>query len=208
MKDDKDSRPKKAKIAWAYPIKVLLITLSISVVLNISSEAVLSSVGLITSILILILFVSISILFDMIGVAVTAGNIEPFLARASKKEKGAKESIKLIKNAEKISSFCCDIVGDSCGILSGAVGASLAAYIYSGTGGFMAILVPALVSSVIASITVFGKAVFKGIAVNNSDQIILKVGKFINFFKIKKKDKNKKQSKDNKDNKKQDEIKN
>ena len=79
--------------------------------------------------------------------------------------------------------------------MSGAVGASLAVYICGGQGGFVAILVPALVSSVIASLTVFGKAVFKGIAVNNSDQIILKVGKFLNFFKFKKKEKTKKSSK-------------
>ena len=200
MKEEKESKPKKTKIAWAYPIRVLLITLSLSLVLNISSEAVLSGVGLIISILILIVFVGISILFDMIGVAVTAGNIEPFLARASKKEKGAKESIKLIKNAEKISSFCCDIVGDSCGILSGAVGASLAVFIYSGESGFLAILIPALVSSVVTSLTVFGKAIFKGVAVNNSDQIILRVGKFLSFFKIKKSDKSKKKDKDKKEN--------
>lgn len=200
MKEEKESKPKKTKIAWAYPIRVLLITLSLSLVLNISSEAVLSGVGLIVSILILIVFVGISILFDMIGVAVTAGNIEPFLARASKKEKGAKESIKLIKNAEKISSFCCDIVGDSCGILSGAVGASLAVFIYSGESGFLAILIPALVSSVVTSLTVFGKAIFKGVAVNNSDQIILRVGKFLSFFKIKKSDKSKKKDKDKKEN--------
>ena len=196
MKEEKDNKPKKAKIKWAYPIRVLIITLSLSLVLNISSEAVLSGVGIIISVLILIIFVGISILFDMIGVAVTAGNIEPFLARASKKEKGAKESIRLIKNAEKISSFCCDIVGDSCGILSGAVGASLAIHLYSGEVGFLAILVPALVSSIVTSLTVFGKAVFKGVAVNNSDQIILRVGKFLSFFKIKKREKKKKQVKE------------
>ena len=110
------------------------------------------------------------------------------------------KSIKLIKNAEKISSFCCDIVGDSCGILSGAVGASLAVFIYSGESGFLAILIPALVSSVVTSLTVFGKAIFKGVAVNNSDQIILRVGKFLSFFKIKKSDKSKKKDKDKKEN--------
>lgn len=191
MKDNKNNndkpKSKKIKIAWGYPLKVLLITLVMSFVLNISSEALLSSVGLIIAILILIIFVGISILFDMIGVAVTAGNIEPFLARASKKEKGAKESIKLIKNAEKISSFCCDIVGDSCGILSGAVGASIALQIYSASGDFTSILVAALVSSVVAAITVFGKALCKGIAVNNSDMIILKVGKILSFFTFKNK---------------------
>jgi len=188
-KEKEKQKTKKPKIAIKYPLQVLLITLIMSFVLNISSEALLSNVGLIVSILILIIFVGISILFDMIGVAVTAGNVEPFLARASKKEKGAKESIKLIKNAEKISSFCCDIVGDSCGILSGAVGASIVVRIYAETGDFLSILVAAIVSSVIAAFTVFGKALCKGIAVNNSDGIILKVGKFLNFFSFKKKKK-------------------
>lgn len=188
-KEKERPKPKRTKVDIKYPLQVLLITLVISFVLNISSEALLSNVGLIVSIIILVVFVGISILFDMVGVAVTAGNIEPFLARASKKEKGAKESIKLIKNAEKISSFCCDIVGDSCGILSGAVGASIVIRIYAGTGDFLSILVAALVSSVIAAITVFGKALCKGFAVNNSDSIILKVGKFLNFFSFRKKKK-------------------
>lgn len=188
MKDNKEKpKSKKIKILWGYPLKVLLLTLAMSFVLNISSEALLSSVGLIIAIIILIIFVAISIIFDMIGVAVTAGNIEPFLARASKKERGAKEAIKLIKNAEKISSFCCDIVGDSCGILSGAVGASIAVQIYSSAGDFTSILVAALVSSLVAALTVFGKAVCKGVAVNNSDLIILKVGKILSFFSIKNK---------------------
>jgi len=180
-------KQKRTKFSLKYPLQVLLITLVMSFVLNISSEALLSNVGLIISIIILIVFVGISILFDMIGVAVTAGNIEPFLSRASKKEKGAKESIKLIKNAEKISSFCCDIVGDSCGILSGAVGASIVVQIYAQTGDFLSILVAAIVSSVIAALTVFGKALCKGLAVNHSDLILLKVGKFLSFFSVKKK---------------------
>lgn len=185
-KDNKQNKTKKAKFNVKYPLQVLLITLVMSFTLNISSEALLSSVGLIVSILILVVFVGISILCDMIGVAVTAGSLEPFLARASKKERGAKEAIKLIKNAEKISSFCCDIVGDSCGILSGAVGASIVVRIYSATGDFMSVLVAALVSSVIASLTVFGKALCKGIALNHSDKIILKVGKFLSFFSLRK----------------------
>lgn len=186
MKNNNEKQ-KKVKIKWGYPLKVLLITFVMSFLLNISSEAVLSKVGLIVSILILIIFVGISIVFDMIGVAVTAGDIEPFLARASKKERGSKESIKLIKNAEKISSFCCDIVGDSCGILSGAVGANIVVRIYAQTGDFMSILVATIVSSVIAALTVFGKAMCKTYAVNNSDEIVFRVGKILNFLKFTKK---------------------
>ena len=188
-----NQKPKKKLINWVYSVRVLLITLTMSFILNLSSETLLSNVGLIISFIILFIFISISILFDMIGVAVTAGNLEPFLSRASKKEKGAKEAIKLIKNAEKISSFCCDIVGDSCGILSGAMGASICAKICLTSGDFKSIIIATLVSSSIASLTVFGKAIFKSIAVNKSDDIIMKVGKFLNFFKIKKKNNNKKQ---------------
>jgi len=47
--------------------------------------------------------------------------------------------------------------------------------------------VAALVSSLVASITVFGKALCKGVAVNNSDIIILKVGKILSFFHFKRK---------------------
>lgn len=194
MKEDPSPKKRKVKIAWAWPIKILFITLSISLVLNITSEAVISNVGLVVNIIILIIFIAISILFDMIGVAVTASNLEPFLAMASRKERGSKQAIKLIKNAEKISSFCCDIVGDSCGILSGAVGANIVVRIYAQTGDFMSVLVAGLVSSIIAAITVFGKAVFKSVAVNYSTPIVLKVGKFISFFSFKKDDRKKKKN--------------
>lgn len=197
MKEDPSPKKKKVKIQWAWPIKILFITLCISLVLNITSEAVISNVGLIVNIIILVIFIGISILFDMIGVAVTASNLEPFLAMASRKEKGSKQAIKLIKNAEKISSFCCDIVGDSCGILSGAVGANIVVRIYSATGDFMSVLVAGIVSSVIAALTVFGKAVFKSVAVNYSTSIVLKVGKFINFFSFKKNDNKKNNEKKN-----------
>ncbi len=192
MKDKKEKSRKIKLFDLKYPLKVLFITLIMSFILNISSEALLSNVGLIVSIIILIVFIGVSILFDMIGVAVTAGNLEPFLSRASKKEKGAKEAIKLIKNAEKISSFCCDIVGDSCGILTGAVGASIVVRIYAETGDFYSVLIAALVSSVIAAITVLGKAFCKSLAVNKSDAIILRVGKILSVFHLKKR-KSKKQ---------------
>ena len=192
MKDKKEKSRKIKLFDLKYPLKVLFITLIMSFILNISSEALLSNVGLIVSIIILIVFIGVSILFDMIGVAVTAGNLEPFLSRASKKERGAKEAIKLIKNAEKISSFCCDIVGDSCGILTGAVGASIVVRIYAETGDFYSVLIAALVSSVIAAITVLGKAFCKSLAVNKSDSIILRVGKILSVFHLKKR-KSKKQ---------------
>ena len=50
----------------------------------------------------IVVFVAIAIIFDMIAVSTTSANIEPFLAMASRKVRGAKHSIMLIKNAPKI----------------------------------------------------------------------------------------------------------
>lgn len=193
MKDESQSKekdkPKTKKFKWGWPIKVLLLTLSLSLVFSISSEFLLSRVGIILSLTVLIVFITISVVFDMIGVAVTATDIEPFLAMASRKEKGAKEAISLIKNAEKISSFCCDIVGDICGILSGAVGATVVAKIAIATSDSLMIIIAALISSGISALMVFGKALGKSYAINSSVSIIKKVSKIMCLFKFEKKPK-------------------
>ena len=62
----------------------------------------------------LIIVIAIGIMFDLIGVAVTVGNEEDFHAQASKKIKGAKTSIKMIRNSAKVSNFCADVIGDIC----------------------------------------------------------------------------------------------
>ena len=132
-------------------------------------------------IIVTLIVVAIGILFDMIGVAVLSCE-EAFLhARASKKIKGAKEAIKLVKTAPKVSSVCCDVVGDICGIVSGTLGAvvtlNIATYFE-----FSATLTTILVTAVISALTVGFKAVFKAVATKNADRIILAAGKVVRFF--------------------------
>ena len=90
--------------------------------------------GLLLALLILALFIGLGILFDIIGVAVTAADPRPFHSMAAHKEKGAKEALKLLRNADRVSSVCNDVVGDICGIVSGATGAVIVARLQSGTG--------------------------------------------------------------------------
>ena len=75
--------------------------------------------------IVLILFILIGIIFDMIGVAVLSCDEATFHAKASRKITGARECIKLIKNANRTSSICNDVIGDICGIVSGTITASL-----------------------------------------------------------------------------------
>ena len=56
-------------------------------------------------------------MFDMIGVAVTAADEQVFHSMAAKKIRGAKLAVKFKKNADKLSSFCKDVIGDICGNL-------------------------------------------------------------------------------------------
>ena len=46
---------------------------------------------------------------------------------ASRKVKGASVAVKLKKSADKTSSFCCDVIGDICGVISGAAGTTICA---------------------------------------------------------------------------------
>lgn len=177
---NKNQSKKKYNLKW--PITAMIISFVISFSVGIMSEFLISGTGIILTLLLICIILAISIITDMIGVSVTASNVEPFMAMASKKIKGSKEAIKLIKNAEKYSSFFCDIIGDVCGTLAGALGASLTASLVINNEIVLA-FVSAGISATIATITIFGKALGKKYAINKGNEIVYKLGKFISFFK-------------------------
>lgn len=124
----------------------------------------------------------------MIGVAVTSTSLENLEKHTS--SKGFVTAKKLCQNREKVSSFCGDVVGDICGILSGAGGVSLVLAMRIKEAGVY-FLATCLVSSLIAGLTIFCKAILKVFAVDNCEKIVLATGKviefsFIEFFKTRK----------------------
>ena len=110
---------------------------------------------------------------------VLVGNEEDFHAQASKKIKGAKTSIKMIRNSAKVSNFCADVIGDICGVLSGAISAMIAFKLTENYG--MSSSLQFVFSAIVSSVTVGGKAVTKEIAKKHSTQIIGFITKFVNF---------------------------
>ena len=147
------------------------------------SELVLDGSAIWVAIIVILVFVIVAILTDMIGLAVASANMEDFNAMAARKIKGSKQAIALVKNADKVSSVLNDVVGDVCGILSGAAGASIVAKIaIDNSLSFMSILIPSLIAAVIAGLTIAGKAVFKKVAIKHANSITLHFAKFINFF--------------------------
>lgn len=160
-------------------ILVAITTFMLSLFFSFLSNTALDILTIIPGFIVLILVIIFGVLFDLIGVAVTIAKEEEFHAKASKKIRGAKTAIKLIRNSEKVSNFCSDVVGDICGVLSGAISAIIAFKLTQSYG--MNQSFQFIVSALVASITVSGKAITKGIAKNNANKILTIVTKIINF---------------------------
>ena len=187
---------KKVQPWWMWPVKILVVTLFLSLAFSVLSEVLLSNVGIVVSVVVILFLLFVGIVADMIGVATTACSLEPFTAMCSRKVRGAKVAMGLVKNAEKVSSICNDVVGDICGILSGAAGASIAVkFISENMANSIQILIAGTVSAVIAGLTIFGKAMCKKYAITHCTKIVLGVGKCFSIFSRRKPKEKKKQEK-------------
>ena len=182
-KKNKPKLPRNASLNGSNKIWILTVTILsffISVILTAASSDVLKEAGIFTAFLVILVIILINIIFDTIGTAVTAAEEAPFHAMASKKLYGAKQAIRLIRNADKVSNVCNDVVGDICGIISGAAGAYIIFRLIGSSGNVTA--VELIVTGMITALTVGGKALGKIIALQNSNYIIYKVGSIIHFL--------------------------
>lgn len=155
-----------------------------SVVFTLASTEVLGRTGYIMSFTILAAFILVGIIFDVIGIAVTVANEAPFNSMATRRQRGAAESLLLIKKANVVTSYCNDVIGDVTGIVSGTTAALIAARLMEGLNNENLIF-PLGISALVAGLTVGGKAIGKILAFNNSTEIVLSVGKLLNVFRIK-----------------------
>ena len=158
---------------------VFILSFTLAVIFSFLTNILSNNSSDIFIILIILIVIMIGIIFDMIGVAVLTAKESTFHAMSSKKIKGAKKATKLIKNNVKVASFCNDIVGDVCGIVSGGLGAVLAISISDYLGITLATII---VSAIISSLTVTGKAIFKNVAVNKADNILFIFSKILSIF--------------------------
>ena len=160
-------------------ITIFFATIAISATISLVSDFVMGKSSMIVAFLILLMIVFIGIIFDIVGMAVATADEKPFHAMAARKVKGARECIRLLRNAERVSSICNDVVGDICGVVSGSASATIAAQILSNFELSFASVVPLMLSSLVAALTVGGKAVGKGIAVSSCTEIVYHAGQVI-----------------------------
>lgn len=173
----------KPRSYWRWVVQIFLMSVALSAILSFASGTALSGAGYAVAALVLVLFVALGIVFDIIGVAVTAADPKPFHSMASHRERGAKEALLLLRNAEKVSSFCNDVVGDICGIVSGSTAAVIVVELKE-SFNTQSILVSIGVTALISGLTIGGKALGKKLAMNKSTGVVLSAAKLLHVFHV------------------------
>lgn len=176
--DPAASRKERSKtIRWV--VTIFFVTILVSGLISLGSEELMASSGIGVAFLILLTIVLIGIIFDIIGMAVASADEKPFHSMAARKVPGAQEAISLLRNAERVSSICNDVVGDICGVISGSAAATIAAQVLHSFEFSWPRLISLAMSALVAGLTVGGKAVGKTLAINSCTVIVHGVGVII-----------------------------
>ena len=173
--------PKKASSPYGWAAAVFCMAVAVSAALSLGSQSLLSGSGLLCACVVLALFILLGIVFDVVGVAVTAADPRPFHSMASHKERGAKEALGLLRSAGRVSSVCNDVVGDICGIVSGVTGAVIVSELHAALNT-RTILISVGVTAFISGLTIGGKALSKTFAIRESVRVVFWAGKVLYFL--------------------------
>ncbi|MBQ3469112.1 MAG: hypothetical protein IJH18_03590 [Bacilli bacterium] len=181
LKKELNRKNKKIKTDNKWIIQVIILSFIISLLLSIVSELFLTHLPIALGIILYIIVILIGILFDIVGVSVTSANEAIFHSMNSRKIKGAKLAVRFKKNANKVSNFCCDVIGDVCGIISGSIAVVLATSLSRvlNINLFVALV---LFSAITAALTIGGKALGKSFAINKSNLILFEFAKLVSNF--------------------------
>lgn len=181
VQNRRKEKVKKEKVNVKWIVQIALISFTISFALSFVSQVAIPNLSILWGILLTLAFVAFGILFDIVGVAVTGADEKVFHSMNSRQVKGSKVAVLFKKNADKVSSFCCDVIGDICGIVSGA-SASAVSVGLAATFNWNLLLVSLTVAAIVAALTIGGKACGKSFAINKSDVILYEFAKIISIF--------------------------
>ena len=188
MKLTKKEKAKQQQQRWV--LTVVFLSFGLSVFMSLITSLFVESAGLFVALMSLIVLVLIGIITDILGTAVTSAVEQPFIAMASKRIRGAKQALRLVRMAERVSSLLNDVAGDIVGIISGSAGSVIAVYLVS--LGAPSAVASMLITAFTSAFMIGGKAYGKGFAIANSEKIVLYVGSIMALFERKGKPKRKK----------------
>ena len=178
-KKKQEKKKKEPRFRWA--VQVFFIAVVLSAALSFASDQALNGAGLAVAFAVLLAFILLGILFDIIGVAVTAADEKPFHSMAARRTPGAREALGLIRKADKVSSFCNDVVGDICGIISGSTAAIIVTRLQEAFS-LRSVVISLAITALVSGLTIGGKAVGKTFAIEKSTAVLQLVGRVLHLF--------------------------
>ena len=181
LSTERKEKKKNDLVDKKWIIFIIFISFIISFLMSFISQEAIPNIPIIIGIVLTLLFIFLGVIFDIIGVAVTSSDEKVFHSMNAKKVKGANIAVLFKKNAEKVSSFTCDVIGDICGIVSGACGTNISLAI-SHSYNYSLLITSMVVGAIIASLTIGGKAIGKGIAINKSNIILYNSARIVSIF--------------------------
>lgn len=167
-----------------WSILITIVTFFLSISINLLSSFLLKEASIFLGFFVLLFIIAIGIVFDIIGLSVATAEEAPFHSLSSRRVKGAKEAISLLRSAQQISNLCNDVVGDIAGIVAGASSATIAMSIAVFLKMNDATICSLILTALSAAITVGGKAVGKGIALKYNNSIMFTIGKICYYVKL------------------------
>lgn len=187
-----DSKPKKkfkmprpasnVSVSHKWTVFVVILSFALSVTFSAVTSVLMAKMSIVWAFIILFAIIGINILFDIIGTAVMSAEEYPFHSLAARKIRGAGETIKIIRHAPQVSNLCCDVIGDIAGIISGAATALIVAELVAAFS-LSGMLPSLLLTGLVGAMTIGGKAVCKGVAMQNGNSIVYFIGKTIGFIR-------------------------
>jgi hypothetical protein len=171
------------KSSFRWSIFIAIVTFVVAALFSIISTAILAGVTWAIGMMIVLLFVITGILFDMIGLAAAAARETPFHSMASERMTGAKQAIRVVRNADRFSNFCNDVIGDIAGVISGTASAFVVLKLVMDFGynneSILYKAIAVVFAALVSALTVGGKALGKSFSIHYSTEIILWVGRVL-----------------------------
>ncbi|MBE6687891.1 MAG: hypothetical protein E7588_01285 [Ruminococcaceae bacterium] len=180
-KTEKNDKKKKSVVDKVWVFKVSVISFFISLVMGVVSSDI-DQLNIYLAFAVLIIFISIGVVFDFVGLSVATADEKTFHSMAARRIPAGKKAVSLIKNAEKVSSFCNDVIGDICGVISGATGAVIAVRLFTSPGSTANFVGNLILTALISTLTIGSKAALKGIGLRYSNDVVRIVAKFLCLF--------------------------
>jgi len=173
------------KNSFKWSIVITGVTFILACLFTVASTSFLDGVSWGIGMLMVIILILIGIFFDILGLAAAAANEMPFHGMASEKVKGSKHAINIVRNADRFSNFCNDVIGDMTSVISGAAVTVVVIKLFASFGSgdeLFKTIITVIFTAIVSALTVGGKAMGKSIAIYYSTSIVLLIGRIFYFL--------------------------